>query len=81
MSTRLAAFLRRYASLQQAISLRAFEDLLRRERYTGAVTYHYRNGVALRVEAGRPLTVGLLTEGEAAPIPGKLAEDLTSTKS
>lgn len=60
----LTSLLLRYAHRQQPISLKHVEDVLRQTRFTGDITFHYRNGMPLRIEAGRPLTVLLLTEGE-----------------
>lgn len=76
MTTRLTTLLQKYAHLQRPISLKHIEDLLRQEKFTGSITFHYRGGTPLRVEAGRPLTVPLLTEGGGC----QQAEDLTTEK-
>lgn len=68
--TRLVALLNRYAHLQQPISLRYVADLLRQERFTGPVTFHYVGGIPRRIEAGRPLTVELAP----APVDSSLRE-------
>lgn len=70
--SRLADLLRRYAHLQRPLSLRHLEDVLRQEKFTGPVTYHYQDGVPKRIEAGKPLTVEIL--------PTDTERDLTTAK-
>ena len=72
--SRLTDLLQRYATRHQPIDLRLLESIIRREKLTGSLTLHYRNGEPKLLEAGR--TVQVEIEAEPPPV---LAGSLTNT--
>ena len=55
--SRLTDLLARYASRHQPIDLRLLDAVIRKERFTGSLTLHYRSGQPKLLEAGKPIVV------------------------
>jgi hypothetical protein len=63
METALERLIRQYSTPgSPPISLRHLEDVLRQARFNGAITYHYRSGIAVQAETGKPIRVALAQE-------------------
>lgn len=66
--SRLTDLLTRFSITGRRVSKASIFDLARQERFTGYIGFHFRDGIAHRVESGRTVQVDLDPDEPCNPL-------------